>query len=706
MTELHHGAQLMSMTDIAELAKVKRPVVSNWRRRYEDFPGPAVPSGTRPLFSGTDVVRWLITRNLGNVPADRLQEELAPHAIMAYAADFGARPLVEITSSLLCLSHLDRRPFPDSWADLLRRAERLDAEDEFVLRELKAAAPSVSRLAHLAEELIEAAYTPGGAYEWLLAARTRLGLTDLTTDMPASELLRLVTEVADLPSRMPFNDRITIADPHAGTGDFLSALIKQTDEPGDLVALAATQQEWLARLVRRRLLLAGVEDYSLDVQTGTDLEERMADPSIIVTQLPYRPGETRSALTTLLEVERVSLLLRPESGAIAIVIGPADALVDRLTGIREARLRSELLRRGVLETVVALPGGVTPYRPGHRPALWVMASDPAPKARGRVLLCDIVSEPLTEHVRARLVEDILLWRAEGLRLDGHDPRYGQAVTIDKLEADFGGPLTPTGPPVARMLGRTVAERPARISQAELRLEQAADKALEAYGQLRSGVVARTGRRPPLVTVGDLITDRSIRKVKGHRIAPQHIQRDGHHAVLGPHEITGPAPVGARRIDRLLFAATYEHASLTRPGDIVYTTTPSFALMIDHDGFNVALFPARVLRVNPNADRPLTSRVLVALLRAARNTIRSPSAVHAPRIEDFSIPELETEEVDHLDALLRELEERQRLLQDQQNELTEIYRLTAAGFADRTLTISRRATARQTDRRKRESDAAT
>lgn len=34
------GTLLMSMTEIAELAQVRRPVVTTWRRRYADFPQP------------------------------------------------------------------------------------------------------------------------------------------------------------------------------------------------------------------------------------------------------------------------------------------------------------------------------------------------------------------------------------------------------------------------------------------------------------------------------------------------------------------------------------------------------------------------------------------------------------------------------------------------------------------------------------------
>lgn len=162
------GRALLSMTDIAKLAQVDRPLVSTWRRRYADFPRPAVRDGTRVLFNGADVVRWLTDRDLGNAPASQLQEELALHTIMAYAAEFGARPLVEVTGSLLCLRQLDQRPLPDAWEDLLWRAERLDAEDEFVLRELQSADSSAERLAGLAGELAEAADV-GGAYEWLLA---------------------------------------------------------------------------------------------------------------------------------------------------------------------------------------------------------------------------------------------------------------------------------------------------------------------------------------------------------------------------------------------------------------------------------------------------------------------------------------------------------------------------------------------------------
>ncbi|MGH3925348.1 MAG: hypothetical protein ACRDTT_21245, partial [Pseudonocardiaceae bacterium] len=239
---------------------------------------------------------------------------------------------------------------------------------------------------------------------------------------------------------------------------------------------------------------------------------------------------------------------------------------------------------------------------------------------------------------------------------------------------------------------TVTERPALIAEAEGRLAQASKETqryAEEHGHLRGDVVRRTGEPPIPTTLGALIAAGRVAKVKGHRLDPQHLLPEGHHKVLGPDEVCGGSSVGARRIDRAVRAAAYEHAAFTEPGDIVYTTTPHLSLMVDHDGFSVVAFPARVLRVDPEAERPLSPRVLAALLGAARNTARSPSSVRAARrIEDFALPDLGPTDIERLDALLADIERRQELLRSQDEALAEIRRLTVTGFADGTLTIDR------------------
>ena len=695
--QLPSGVCLVTMSEIATMAQVKRPVVSTWRRRHPGFPRPRRRERGRALLHGQEVVEWLIATGLGNADPAQLRAKLALHSIVAHADRFGPRHLIEIVGCLLCLRHLDEKPLllngvsdtPAStgevWGALLHRAERMDPEDEFVLRELRAADSSAVVLARLAEDLIEAAYTARGAFEWLLGSRTHLSLM---ADALALELRQLLVQLADLQPRIEQRGHITVADPHARDGDLLAALVRSVDDPAQTGALAAEPESWLARLTRRRLLISGVHELDLDVQTGTDLEERLANPDLVITQLPYQAGETRSKRAALEGIEKIGDLLGP--GCTALVLGPADALVDALPGVDEAKLRSALLRSGILAAVVTLPGGVTPYRPGYRCALWVLTRDPVKAARGYVLLADISSEPLSERVRTRLADDILLWRAQGHRLDGHDPRYGRIVSIARLDEQFGGPLIPPGPPVSQLLARTVTERPALIAEAQGWLELAGERTqryADERGHLRGNVVRRDGEPPTPTTLGALIAARRVAKVKGHRLDPQHFGCEGHHKVLGPEEVCGGSPVGARRIDRAVLAATYEHAAFTEPGDIVFTTTPHVSLMVDHDGFSVVVFPARVLRINPDAEGPLTPRVLAALLGAARNTGRSPSAVRAARrIEDFALPDLDPTDIERLDALLADIERRQELLRSQDEALAEVRRLTVAGFADGTLTI--------------------
>ncbi|WP_285600511.1 hypothetical protein [Kineosporia sp. NBRC 101731] len=659
-------------------------------------------SAGRPLFDGEQLVDWLITSRLGNADAQELQSELALFGIAGLRDRFSPWQLIETLGSLLCLRHLGGRALADSgepatpepddaalWSALLHRAERMDPDDEFVLRELRSVDSTAAVLARVAEDLVEAAYSERGAYEWLLANRNRLGLDVLANDALAPELRRLITQLSDSRTRLEQGERLTLADPYARVGDLLAALLDEVENRAQVTVLAADPDERMARITRRRLLLAGVSELDLDVQTGSDLEERLADPDLVVTQLPYQPGEDRSMFRALSGVEKVADVLRP--GCTAFVLGPASALVDQLKDTDASKLRAALLRSGIVESVIALPGGVLPFRPGYRPALWTLTRNPVPAAVGKVLLADISAESLTEEVRTALAEDLLLWRAEGFRaLDGHDPRYGRVVSVAELDRAFGRPLTPPGPPATAFLTRKVIERPALIAEAEAHLERVTERARsyqDARGPYRGGVLGRVGRLPRRTTLGELITERRVSRHPGHRVEEQHITEGGHHVVLGPEELIGSRTVGARRIDRMVLAAQYERVTLTEPGDVVYTLAPHLGLYVDHDGFCVVAFPARILRVNLTADRPLTPRVLIALLGAARGTRRSPSAVRpARRIEDYQIPDLNPDEVSNFDALLAEIERRESLLRAQADALAEARALTTAGLADGTLTL--------------------
>ena len=116
----------MSMAEIAELARVKRPVVTTWRRRYPDFPAPAAGDVLSPLFDSRQVAEWLI--GTGRDPECRIEADLSLHALAGLGTGLAAPDLVALLSTLICLRDQDGEPAGtadgDSRDTLRRRAAR------------------------------------------------------------------------------------------------------------------------------------------------------------------------------------------------------------------------------------------------------------------------------------------------------------------------------------------------------------------------------------------------------------------------------------------------------------------------------------------------------------------------------------------------------------------------------------------------------
>lgn len=669
-------SELMSSGEIARLAQVERPVVTTWRRRYPDFPAPAPSAGGQLLFPADAVLTWLLDRKLGNAAPDTLRAERALHTLTAYAREHGGRRLVLSLGAALCLREMSGHVLT---ADPMKAARRFDPEDEFLLSDLQEA-PDLADLPGMVEQLIEGAYEATRAYQFLLSNCARFGWPELGADALIPHLVTLIRLAADLPSRLRGRRRITVGDPYAGSGDLLAALLAD-QEPEALSFNAAQPDPVLARLIRRRLFLAGVPEFNIEV-VPDELNDEFADVDVVVTRLPYQPTEQRDPAEDL---DRISDIAdRLGSGCTAVVVGPAASLVDALRDPDAITKRADLLTNGLIEAVVRLPGGAFPARPGHSTALWLLTRDPVPATQGRLLLADVSGAALDQRVAETTAEDVLLWRAEGYRRDGHDPRTGWVIPLDALDLRRGAALRPPGPASVTMRARLATDRPALIGEIEGRLTDAEHEAIryaKEHGALRTGAAQRDGSRAKEISLGALRTARRVRTLPGHRLSPEHVGPQGHHRVIGAAEVV--AQSSKRWMDRLTLAAEYPHVGLTEPRDLVVTTVPHFGVFLDEDGFSVIEFPARGLRVSPGD--ALTPRVLKALLVTARNTTRSPGAVHAPRLRDVTIPDLHPDEATRLNEVLRRLDERERLLQRQAGLLAELRELAVTGFADGTLT---------------------
>src|SRR5688500_8565852 len=94
------------MSGMAELAGVGRTAVSNWRRRYPDFPVAVGATTNGDLFDLREVEAWLILH--GKIPARVSTQQWLWRALDAARGMDTSERLVEVSAALLTCMHLAR----------------------------------------------------------------------------------------------------------------------------------------------------------------------------------------------------------------------------------------------------------------------------------------------------------------------------------------------------------------------------------------------------------------------------------------------------------------------------------------------------------------------------------------------------------------------------------------------------------------------
>lgn len=662
---------LLSMPEIAALAGVRRPVVTTWRRRHPHFPNPVTIRDGHPVFDAVEICDWLA--RTGRADRAELEVDRHLHAVAKLAQGSDDVDAIAAATALVCLRHLDDGPLSDG--DLLSRAREVDPDDTFLLGEVRALPGEVQWMAAAVDDLVEAAWSCSGAFERIMGARTRLRVDALTRDAVAPELARLMSGLSGARERAGRGRSILIADPYARAGDLLAAVARFLGPDHPPAVVAATTDETLARLIRRRLLVHGVVPGELHVPAALDA----VPPDVVVTALEYQPQETRSALDVIAAVDEIQLGLAP--GRTAIVLGPADALVGSLPPFSPAeRLRSGILSSGVVEAAIRLPGALLPFRPGYGAALWVMTR--SGRTRGRMLVADISARPLTRAVADTLISDVAAWRA-----DSRPGSHANAVCIEepiRALVDRPQALTARRRPTLRQVIEDVPVTVARLTELETSL---AKEAVAERPAVRTGLAATTVTSRTTRTIGSFVREGRLVLISGSRIASADVHSGTGHPVIGAAEVCGHLAVGSRAIDRAVLADRYPRARLTEPGDVVVTTSPEFGVRVDCDGFKALQFPVRAIRVPRDERVTFTPRVLAALISAGCDGLRPDGAVRpARRLEDWELPVLGAELTARLDRLLENLEARRRVAERELDLLDQLNRIAITGLTDGTLTV--------------------
>ncbi|MGC4808224.1 N-6 DNA methylase [Micromonospora sp. DT233] len=471
----------VTAADIARLAGVGRAAVSNWRKRHADFPTPVGGSATSPEFDLAQVETWLRAQGkLGELStADRIWRQLLA------GGDTPAAGLAAVGALLLARRRDDRPRRP----------------------------PADPRLAPLLPDLDALAddRSPQGAFDelWQRFAAHGAGRPASTPD----DLAELMVALAGVGGG-------TVLDPAAGTGAILRAAVRagcttaygQELDP-DLATLAGL---WLALRDVPGQVRPG-DSLRADAFDGDTVDAVVCHPPFGVSnwgddELGHDPrwivGTTPRGEPELAWAQHALAHLRV--GAHAVLLMPP-TVAGRRSG---RRIRGELLRRGHLRAVVALPPGVGAAHgvPLH---LWVLrraAVDAPPPAR--TLLVDAAATDPAE-LPARV---LAVWRAFAAADDAEleEPGFARAVpVIELLDDDID--LTP-----ARRQPTVAAEATGE------HLVRTRERLAALVGELSAlippAVAAADGPPEPALTVGELA-------------------RTGALHLIGPVKATGPEQPG-------------------------------------------------------------------------------------------------------------------------------------------------------------------
>ena len=314
---------LVTGAEIARMAGVTRAAVSNWRRRHDDFPAPVGGGPSSPLFRLAAVRDWLAREHKGRETSG--ETELWQLLRGVYGDDL-VRGLAAVARQLT-----DGRPPPGLGGDLARRTA-----------EVAATGSAAELIDRLTERFAEASRRSGS--DQITSARIVEAVRHFTGDVPKDA---------------------AVLDPACGIG----TLLLSVGPASGPVRHGQEIDPAMAEFARLRAGLTGRA--GADIRTGDALREDgwpqlkadlvVCDPPVAVhdwgredllLDTRWELGVPSRAESELAWLQHAYAHTAP--GGRAVLVLPA-SVAYRKAG---RRIRAELVRRGILTQVVALPPGV------------------------------------------------------------------------------------------------------------------------------------------------------------------------------------------------------------------------------------------------------------------------------------------------------------------------------------------------------------
>ena len=582
--------QTMTLRDVADLAKVRRPVVSMWRNRLSvrgvsrPFPTAVETVDGQEHFDVDEVVAWLKATGRGNNPdvADDAPAIAAPRTAV----------LDDIVTLLAWHVLTGEELAGTSHPYRVQLAAEYDPDDAVLLHEVSQLHATNDVLEYV-DRLLGASFGASDALQRVDSGRLRRVEAARQLTPAAIELIGSVIDACAL---------------HLGR-DGLALSVDGTELSLDVAEGAGVAVASTDRRILRRALIRGFS---------------LSSPSVR-TMFSFISVIGAGAADVLDAVDEVVLNLEP--GRIAVVVGPASVLADDLSGSLQSR-RASVLRVENIVAALRLPRGC--WREAHRQnlALWVCLGD---ARRQRPVVADLGAADAIAH------DDVAADVAGALAGGATRAfRYGRLGDVTTILA--GGALVPRGvqPPRMRLLG--AGDHVEAVHAATLTTSLNLNT-LDVFVHASPGRLQVAQR-----SLGQLQADGKLELKRGNRIDFDLADPLGTVDVL-PEPTSGPV-----RFDPFDAEQRYPRSVRTNSNDVVFVDNPRPQAWVDVRGGSMVASPARILRLTPSAE--IGPRLLAATInrmpdaRSEWQTWSVPvmTGVEAQRLESV-LAEVETFEAE-------------------------------------------------------------
>lgn len=701
-------SSLVRAADIAKLAGVSRAAITQWRKKFKDFPIPVEGADSpSPLFDLSQVEQWLIEN--GRMPEPSTATGESAPAAGEVAARLRATGSDEVViGAYLAAEHLARAAadgpvhagvaaglsVPLRLADGTIAAGFAGVEPQRILKWVREVLEGQPRLRVALGPLAEqSADRVGPLQQFIGTLDARFG-SDWRTREPdsifetstAGQLFFAPPEYTKFLVDLAGIERGVLLDPCAGWAGTLVAAGRRHRELR-LIGVEAHPQA--AAIAQQRAIL---HDLDVDVRIGDSISSDdpatgvVADAVISSPPLGHlttaqtgdrndprwvfgRPGRDSAEWWLQQAVEHLT-----DEGRAVVCTGRHTA-----EGVRSAQLRHELLRQGVVEALIS----VEMARPGTGIWVWVLARPGRTVDPDRVLMLHVPTSPdrLNPSRFDEVVDTYRQWHATGAI-----PQSDCAAAV----------------PVRELLEPGVGLVPqAWIARASAPAPLALVEAISERDSHRAALVAAAPHRlAPLAPVGSPVRTETLSAVAGvevlrgttQRSLHETVQRTGRVRVMSPDALSA-LEQGASVDDAAPLTDPFEdtrsaRSVRTRTGDIFVgavraVNDPDSVTVLTVDDWAVANLSYLVRTDDTLIDRWF----LVACIRATlRQPWFDPRTLTGGNLDGIRIPVLPLEEQRRIGRAIRQLDHEQKALARQVQATRHLREAVEGAVATGALTV--------------------